>query len=108
MTDSPAPLLHDADNRKFYTENGAHLLYSRDGNTLAIEHVFVPHHLRGQSLAARLVKQAVAYSDSIGTKINPLCSYAKAFLERNPELRQSLAAPFRPAHPQSNTAERDV
>lgn len=104
MNNSPVPVLHDAAACKFYTDDGAYLLYSRESDILRIEHVFVPDHLRGQSLAAHLVKQAVAYSDSIGTKVRPICSYAKAFLERSPELQKSIVVPSPPGTPQSDIA----
>ncbi|MDX1975492.1 MAG: GNAT family N-acetyltransferase [Rickettsiales bacterium] len=58
--------------------------YEREGNKLIITHVGVPEALRGQGIAAQVMKGVVDDAKSQGLEIVPVCSYAVAYLKRNP------------------------
>lgn len=66
-----------------------------DGN-MVLEHTHVPEELRGQGLAAQLVREALAEARHRNWRIVPQCSYVAEFLGRHPEfsnLTVSDAAP---------------
>jgi uncharacterized protein len=60
--------------------------YRRDGGRLFIDHVEAPISLRGAGAAGRFMEGLVAAAKAEGSTIVPICSYAVAWLRRNPEL----------------------
>ncbi|MBX7484092.1 N-acetyltransferase [Qipengyuania sp. 6D47A] len=67
------------------------MTYSRAGETLVIiDHTDVPEALRGRRVGERMVRQAVDDARREGFTIIPLCPFAKAQIERNPELQDVL------------------
>ncbi len=58
--------------------------YVRSGNDMAITHTFVPPTLRGRGIAEALMKAAVAYALEERLTIDPVCSYAARYLQKNP------------------------
>ena len=73
---------------------------------LDIQHVYVPHHLRGQGVAERIVRKAFALPSEQGhvdCRIIPSCTYvAQTFLPRYPEFAAAtslvVASECLPAH----------
>jgi predicted GNAT family acetyltransferase len=65
--------------------------YRRDGSTLIIRHVEAPPPLRGTGAAGRLMQGIVEIARTDGLTVQPLCSYAAAWLRRHPEHRDLLA-----------------
>ena len=64
----------------------AYLAYEeREGGVVAFTSTFVPPELRGKNVAAILTRFALEDVRARGGKVAPVCSYAVAFLERNPE-----------------------
>lgn len=61
--------------------------YVRSGPKLAITHTFVPPALRGRGLAEALMKAAIAFAQAERLTIDPVCSYAARYLEKNPPPR---------------------
>ena len=59
--------------------------YTLEGSTLAITHVFVPEELRGRGVAAQVMEGVVADAHAKKLSIVPICSYAAAYLKRNPQ-----------------------
>ena len=49
---------------------------------LSITHTRVPPQFRGRGVAAELMAAALAYAQSQGLTVNPVCSYAVAYLQR--------------------------
>jgi predicted GNAT family acetyltransferase len=41
--------------------------------------------LEGRGIAAALVQAALAHAKANGFKVNPLCSYVRAYMRRRPE-----------------------
>ncbi|QZH76690.1 MAG: N-acetyltransferase [Erythrobacter sp.] len=69
----------------------AEMTYSRASKTLVIiDHTDVPDALRGRRVGERMVRQAVNDARSEGFAIIPLCPFAKAQIDRNPELQDVL------------------
>jgi predicted GNAT family acetyltransferase len=54
---------------------------------MRIEYVEVSPELRGTGLGQQLVEKAVAFAKETQLKVIPICSYARAVMQRNPALR---------------------
>ena len=69
----------------------AELTYSmsHDGQMI-IEHTEVDEEQRGGDLGYGLVQQSVNYARTHFFKIIPLCSFAKAVLDKKPEFRDII------------------
>lgn len=69
------------------------MTYSRAGDSLLIiDHTAVSDQLRGQGVGKKLVLAAVEYARQNNLKIFPLCTFAKATFDRNPEIHDVLNA----------------
>jgi len=53
---------------------------------MRIEYVEVSAELRGTGLGKQLVEKAVAFAKDAGLKVVPICSYARAVIERDPAM----------------------
>jgi uncharacterized protein len=79
---------HDAGAHRFTTEvegRQAVLDYTIAGHVMTITHTGVPPAISGRGIAAELMRAAVNTARSAGWKINPVCSYAAAYLAKHPE-----------------------
>ncbi|GAB4526165.1 MAG: GNAT family N-acetyltransferase [Amphiplicatus sp.] len=66
----------------------AEMTYSKAGEArLIIDHTGAPDALSGRGLGGLLVRRAVEDARREGRKIIPLCPFAKAFIEKHPELQ---------------------
>lgn len=84
----------NAERRRFELEEEGHLAfadYRRHGDILLITHVEAPPELRGTGAAGRLMEGALAAIREQGGKVTPLCSYAAAYIRRNPQYQDLLA-----------------
>jgi hypothetical protein len=64
----------------------AEMTYTRrDAGTIVADHTGTPPQYRGQGLAEKLVKRAIADARETGTRIVPVCSYVVAQFRRHPE-----------------------
>ncbi len=59
-------------------------------NRMIIDHTEVGEELRGTGAGRRLVEAGVAYAREKEIRILPLCPFAKAVIERHPELQDVL------------------
>ena len=57
-----------------------------DTSVMRIEYVEVDPELRGTGLGRQLVEKAVAFAQEASLRVVPICSYARAVIERNPIL----------------------
>ncbi|MCS6880379.1 MAG: GNAT family N-acetyltransferase [Oscillochloridaceae bacterium] len=64
--------------------------YRLDGRRILFTHTEVPPALRGQGVAAKVVRAALDYARESGLIVVPLCWYVDAFIRRNPEYRDLL------------------
>ncbi len=60
------------------------------GNILVILHTEVDESLKGQSVGAKLVNEAANYARENKLRIRPLCTFAKAVLDKKKELYQDV------------------
>jgi predicted GNAT family acetyltransferase len=57
---------------------------------MRIEYVEVSSNLRGTGLGRQLVEKAVAFANEAKLRVVPICSYARAVIQRDPALSPSL------------------
>lgn len=79
----------------FFVEDGgrrlAELTYTRSGpGAVALVHTQVSAALQGRGVARKLVDRAVQWARETGSKLVPVCSYAKTVFDRNPDLHDVL------------------
>jgi predicted GNAT family acetyltransferase len=63
----------------------------KEGPVIVIEHTRVSETLKGRGIGGRLVEAVVGLAKEEGTKILPLCSYARAYLQKRAEYEDILA-----------------
>jgi uncharacterized protein len=56
-----------------------------DGKLVILDHTEVSESLRGQGVARRLVEAAVLWARRTEVKLLPLCPFAKAVFDREPQ-----------------------
>ena len=92
MTESP--ILHRAEAHCFETEAEGHLAcleYRLEAGVMRITHTHVPEAIGGRGIAGRLVRAAVDQARASGWKVVPACSYAAAWITRQPEYSDLVA-----------------
>ena len=57
---------------------------------MRIEYVEVSPELRGTGLGQQLVQKAVAFAQETKLKVIPICSYARAVMQRDPALSAAM------------------
>ncbi len=60
-------------------------------NILLVDHTEVASELQGQNIGLKLVEAVVEEARSSGRKINPVCTFAKAIIEKKPQFSDVLA-----------------
>lgn len=69
----------------------AELIYmKKEPDTMIIEHTEVDDLLKGQNVGFQLVQKAVEYARSHNFKVIPMCPFAKAIIDKKPELQDVL------------------
>ena len=61
-----------------------------DGDDIIIQHTFVSEQLRGQNVARQLLEAVVDLAREKNIKIIPICSFAKAELNKNNDYKDVL------------------
>lgn len=89
---SGAPVRNDAEGRFELVEDGetAELTFRRVGPRLVLIHTGVPDALEGRGIGGRLVQAAVDYAIEEGLTIVPRCPFARAWLERHPDVAATV------------------
>ena len=88
VIDSPQ-VTHDPGRSRFeYRAGGsvAEMVYRRHGERMVLVHTGVPEALEGQGVGGQLVRAAVAYAASEGLTVVPACPFARAWLDRHPDV----------------------
>ena len=65
--------------------------YALDGRVMRMTHTGVPPALEGRGIAAALVAAALAHARAEGLKVDPQCSYVRAYMQRHPDTLQLAA-----------------
>jgi len=60
-------------------------------NVLVVEHTEVDESLQGQNIGLQLVTAVVEEARNSGRKIVPVCSFARAVIEKKPEFADVIA-----------------
>ncbi len=79
---------HDQTAHRFSAEvegGQAQLDYTLSGGVMTITHTRVPRAARGRGIAADLMRAALSAARGGGWSVNPACSYAVAYLAKNPQ-----------------------
>ncbi len=62
--------------------------YIQEGKNFVITHVGVYPLHRGQGVAAKIVEAGLEYARQNSLRVIPMCSYAAAYIRRNPRHRE--------------------
>jgi predicted GNAT family acetyltransferase len=92
MDDAPC-VTDNADASRFELTTGgelAELVYRRRADRLVLLHTEVPEALGGQGLGGQLVRAAVRRAVDEGLTVVPLCSFARSWLERHPDVTATV------------------
>ena len=85
---------HDTERQRFETRAdgaSAYMSYTFRGDLVYFDHTYVPPELRGQGVAAALVRAGLEEARRQHWKVVPSCSYVDAFIRRNPEYEELVA-----------------
>ncbi len=69
----------------------AFVAYRRTGDVLALNHAEVPAALEGQGIGGRLVKATLDDIRARGLKVEPRCSFVRAYMRRHREYDDLVA-----------------
>ena len=73
-------------------QRAGEMTYSRAGDRLIIiDHTGVSDALRGTGAGKQLVLAGIQWARDTGTKIIPMCPYARSVIERDPSLQDVLS-----------------
>lgn len=81
-------ILHDAPARRFHTTvegHDAYVEYALDGDVMVITRTVVPDAIGGRGIAGELVKTSLDHARQVGLKVDQVCSYADAWIDRHPD-----------------------
>lgn len=84
---------HPQDSRFLVVVDGHDCVldYSLHNGVMTIRYTGVPPSVGGRGIAAELTRTALDSARAQGWKVVPVCSYAAAFIRRNPEYADLLA-----------------
>lgn len=73
-----------------------YLEYELTGNglfnqVLAIPHTVVQPEFEGRGIAGRLASESFSWARKLGSKVDPICPFIKAYIDRNPVYQDLLA-----------------
>jgi predicted GNAT family acetyltransferase len=79
---------HDPERCSFSAEvegGRAHLDYRLASGVMTILHTKVPPEAEGHGIAGALVRSALGHAERAGFRVEPLCAYARAYMDRHAE-----------------------
>ena len=85
---------NEARNRFELVVDGATAVaqYTLDEGVIHLTHTVVPLEVEGRGIGSRLVKGALDDARRRGLKVDPVCPFVRAYIERHPEYEDLLAA----------------
>jgi predicted GNAT family acetyltransferase len=92
-SDTPPGVTDNYERRRFELAVGDHVAfadYRRQPGRLIITYVEAPPALRGAGAAGRLMQGVLEAARREGVKVTPLCSYARAYMQRRAEFRDMM------------------
>lgn len=66
-------------------------LFRKQGEALAITHTEVPTHLEGRGHGSALMRAVMDDIRARGERARPLCSFARAWIRRHPDVADIVA-----------------
>ena len=78
----------NAGQHRFELETDGHVAFSsykRADGVLTILHTEVPKALEGRGIGSALIRDALTTARAQALKVNPVCPFAKAYIDRHPE-----------------------
>ena len=78
-------------NDKFFIENGSSKdfpflkYHEKEDRILDLVETYVPENMRGEGIAAQLVKHALEYAKENGYRVAPTCPYVNSYLKKHNE-----------------------
>lgn len=97
MTQAKVEVRHNAAASRFEATVDGQLSfadYTLVGDVMRIHHTDVPSSLARRGIAGEIVRTAIAYAEANGLKVEPWCSYVRAYMKRHPETLRLLPADF--------------
>jgi predicted GNAT family acetyltransferase len=94
MTTDAVSIVHNAAAQRFEaTVDGLLCVadYHLHGGVMSMTHTHVPDALQGRGIAAQLVRAALAHARAQQLKVEPVCSYVRAYMERHPDTQDLRA-----------------
>jgi predicted GNAT family acetyltransferase len=89
-------LNEDENQFELHTKDGtAFLEFIREGEKLFLTHTETPEALRGQGIAADLVKQSLQSAKDNGLTVVPSCSFVAKYVNNHPEWNDILSDGYR-------------
>lgn len=85
---TPSEVIDNPSARRFELTTDGHLSvcdYRLDAGRMTLTHTAVPDALRGQGIAAKLVRAALDSARHQGLKVIPSCGYVATYMDRHPE-----------------------
>ncbi|MEO6234919.1 MAG: GNAT family N-acetyltransferase [Thermomonas sp.] len=79
---------HDVKTHRFNTvvdDVTGYVEYDLAGDVMIVTHTIVPSEIGGRGIAGALVKAALEHARAEGWKVVPQCSYADAWMRKNPD-----------------------
>lgn len=93
-------VIRNPENSRFELVVDGHLAlvdYREKPGEIEYYRTFVPDELRGQGIAGKLVKAAMAYADANNLRVRPTCPVFEAYVRKTPEIHDRLAEGVREA-----------
>ena len=86
----------DENQFELHTKDGtAFLEFIREGEKLFLTHTETPEALRGQGIAADLVKKSLQSAKDNGLTVVPSCSFVAKYVNNHPEWNDILSDGYR-------------
>ena len=84
---------NEARNRFELVVDGARAVaqYTLDGQVMHFTHTIVPQEVEGRGIGSRLIKGALDEARSRGLKVDPVCPFVRAYIEKHAEYGDLLA-----------------
>ena len=82
------PIEHNAASSRFEAHVEGQLCvaeYRLADGVMHMTHTLVPPSLEGRGIAAQLVRAALDFARNQGLRVNPVCSYVRAYMQRHPD-----------------------
>lgn len=110
MAMSPTITIDESERRIIATSGSstASLEYRVRANRFIIMHTEVPTELSGQGLAGQLVTAAIAYADSNGHTVVPICPFARAWLRSHPDVAATVDIDWPPEPASGEVATKET